>query len=31
MIGAEDGLALTRVLCAIVESCRDDGKIVDLD
>ena len=30
MTGAADGLALAKVLCGVVESCRQDGKIVDL-
>jgi len=30
LIDAGDGLALTRILCAIVESCKEDGKIVTL-
>ncbi len=30
MIGAADGLALTRTLCAVVESCRSDGQVIEL-
>lgn len=31
MIGADDGLALTRALCAIVSSCANDGEIVEIE
>ena len=31
LIGAEDGLALTKALCAIVESCENDGKVIELE
>jgi predicted dehydrogenase len=31
LVDAEDGLALTRVLCAVVESCKNDGKVVELN
>lgn len=30
LVGAADGLGLARALCAIVESCENDGKIIDL-
>ena len=30
LVTAADGVALTRVLCAIVESCRADGKVIEL-
>ena len=30
LVTAEDGLALTRILCAVVESCRGDGKVIEL-
>jgi predicted dehydrogenase len=30
LVTAEDGLALTRALCAIVESCEKDGEIIKL-
>lgn len=30
LVTAADGLALTRILCAIVESCRADGRVVEL-
>jgi predicted dehydrogenase len=30
MVTAEDGLALTRILCAIVRSCEADGEVVEL-
>jgi len=30
MVTAEDGLALTRVLCAIVRSCEADGEVVEV-
>jgi len=30
MVTAEDGLALTRVLCAVVRSCEADGEVIAL-
>ncbi|MBI2300671.1 MAG: hypothetical protein HYU66_17320, partial [Armatimonadetes bacterium] len=30
LVGAADGVALTRVTCAIVESCRNDGAVIEL-
>lgn len=30
MVTADDGVALTRALCAIVESCEADGQVIDL-
>jgi predicted dehydrogenase len=30
LIGAADGVAMTRTLCAIVESAQSDGRIIDL-
>ena len=30
MTTIDDGLALTRILCAVVESCEADGKVVEL-
>jgi predicted dehydrogenase len=30
LVGAEEGLALTRILCAIVESCEADGEVIRL-
>jgi hypothetical protein len=30
MVTAEDGLALTRILCAIVRSCENDGEVIEL-
>ena len=31
LVTAADGLALTRILCAIVESCESDGQVIELD
>lgn len=30
LVGAADGLALTRILCAIVRSCENDGEVVEV-
>lgn len=30
LVTVEDGLALTRVLCAVVESCEKDGAVIEL-
>ncbi|MFP4026284.1 MAG: Gfo/Idh/MocA family protein [Candidatus Brocadiia bacterium] len=30
LTGAEEGLALTKILCALVESARQDGKVMEL-
>jgi len=31
LVTAADGVALTRALCAIVQSCEEDGAVVTLD
>ncbi len=30
LVGAADGVALTKVLCAVVESCERDGEVISL-
>jgi len=30
LVTAEDGLALTRILCAVVRSCEADGEVIEL-
>jgi len=30
LIGASDGVAMTRTLCALVESAQNDGRVIDL-